>query len=377
MINVLYAFNGVFHKGGTESVILNYYNNIDRERYHIDFLVHGYEEQCIDNETHNYLLSCGSKIYYVTPRGKNYIKCQKEIRKIFKHNHYDIVHTHMDIAGYFVLKDAKKYGVSLCISHAHSTSSSECSSNAVKRIIYKTIHLITKKRLSFVSDVRIACSTEAGNWLYNKKSYIVLNNGVNVEKYSYNQQKRDNIRKKLNIDDEIVIGHVGRFDVVKNHNFIIDVFFEFQSVHPNSKLILVGIGEFMDIIKEKVYNLRIADKVIFLGLRNDVDELMQSFDVFLLPSLYEGLPLVAVEAQASGLPCVISSTVSQEVKLTEFVKFVSLNAPLSDWCKTIEQLYYKSNIRENGSIIVKKSGFDISDVIVRLMKIYDQILPKG
>ena len=191
MVNILYALNDIFHKGGTEAVVLGYYNNIDNTKYHIDFLIHGHEEDCRDNEIHNYILSQGSKLYYVTPRGENFIKNKNEIAKVLKENKYDIVHSHMDAAGYFVLKQAKKLGVPLCISHSHNTANVKISGNIIKNILYSIIHEFSIKRLPTVTDLRIACSTKAGNWLFRGTDFTVLNNAIDIEKFSYNQKIRE------------------------------------------------------------------------------------------------------------------------------------------------------------------------------------------
>ncbi len=378
MKNILYALNGTFHKGGTEAVVLSYYNNIDHTKYHIDFLVHGHEEDCRDNDIHKYLLSCGSRLYYVTPRGENFIKNQREMAKVLRENKYEIVHSHMDAAGYFFLKEAKKAGVPVCVSHSHNTASQNIQSNIIKRTVYKTIHNRSIKKLSEIADVKIACSTEAGNWLFNGTKFAVLNNAIDIEKYTFDLSKREEIRKHLGIKDEITIGHVGRFAVQKNHELLIKIFAEYLNNHKNSKLVLVGTGELFEVVRQKCTSLGIEKNIVFLGTRNDVNELMQAFDIFLLPSLYEGLPVVGIEAQASGLPCVISSSVSPEVKLSENVKLVPLDAPISCWCDTIDALYNKKTDRTKGSDIVRNAGYDIKQVVNQLMKIYeDSLYEKG
>ena len=378
MINILYALNGTFHKGGTEAVVLSYYNNIDRSKYHIDFLLHGHEEDCINNETHNYLLSCGSKIFYVTPRGENYIKNKREIAKIFKENKYVIVHSHMDAAGYFLLKEAKKAGVPLCISHSHNTANKRKKSRNPKDLIYKAIHGMAIKRLPKVTDIRIACSSEAGKWLFNGSKFIVLNNAVDIDKYAYDLSKRKEVRQELGFNDELIIGHVGRFALQKNHEYLIDIFTDLLHRHTDAKLVLVGTGELLNRIKQKVSSLGIEKSVLFLGVRNDVSELMQAFDIFLLPSLHEGLPVAGVEAQAAGLPCVISSSVSPEVKLSDNIRLVSLDSSTSEWCDAVDELYNARVNRELGADIVRKAGIDIKDVIIKLMNIYeDKLQEKG
>ena len=354
--------------GGIEAVVLSYFNNIDHTKYHIDFLLHGHKENCKDNDAHNYLISNGSTIYYVTPRGENPIKNKFEIARILKENKYDIVHSHMDAAGYFFLKQAKKVGVPLCISHSHNTASDKLH-NPFKRIIYKIIHKMCIKKLSNVTDVRIACSMKAGNWLFKGTNFIVLNNAIDINKYSYNEQLREKIRKELNIKNEIVIGHVGRFTLQKNHELLIEIFENLLKIIPEAKLILIGIGELLDTIKHKVNILGIEKNVIFLGSCNNVNELMNAFDVFLLPSLYEGLPVAGIEAQASGLPCIISSTVSTEIKLSENVKLLSLDTPISEWVDTIVK-FSKSNIN-----IYIKNPTSYVNRIFEMSGIY-QIIPK-
>lgn len=291
-----------------------------------------------------------------------------------RENKYDIVHSHMDAAGYFLLKEAKKAGIPVCISHSHNTANKRKNDSNIKDLIYKIIHGYAINRLPKVTDARIACSTEAGNWLFNGSTFTVLNNAIDIKKYAYDSSKREKIRQNLGFKDEMVIGHVGRFAVQKNHEFLIDIFSGLLNRFVDAKLVLVGTGELLNSIKQKVSSLGIEKNVLFLGVRNDVDDLMQGFDVFLLPSLHEGLPVVGIEAQASGLPCVISSTVSSEVKLSDNTRFVSLDAPVSEWCNSIEDVYNRGVDREQGVDIVKNAGFDIKNVIVNLMKIYDDNL---
>lgn len=371
MLNILYALNGVFYKGGTESVVLNYYEHLDHSKYHIDFLLHGHEEDCRDNEVHNYLLSCGSNIYYVTPRGENFKKNKKEIANLLRNNRYDIVHSHMDTAGYFFLKQAKKSGVPLCVSHSHNTSDQIYSYNFLKKLIYQLIYQNARKGLCHVTDVRIACSHEAGDWLYNGADYIVLNNSVDTVKYKYNDMIRKRVRDELGLVDCMVIGHVGRFSPQKNHMRLIEIFAQAHKKHENARLILVGAGNLHDSIVARISDLGLEKHVLLLGVRNDVNELMQAFDIFLLPSLFEGLPVVGVEAQAAGLPCVISTAVSSEVKLTDNVRMISLASSDDEWCDAIDILYNLKIDREDGARNVENAGFGLNGVMDKLMYIYD------
>ena len=189
------------------------------------------------------------------------------------------------------------------------------------------------------ANLQLACSKEAGEWLFGNTQFIVLNNGIDVSKYVFNQNIREEYRKILGFSDELVLGHVGRFSNQKNHNFLIDIFYEIIKINKKSKLILIGTGELENEIKEKVESLSLKEKVIFLGARADVNKIMQAMDVFILPSLFEGLPVVGVEAQASGLPCIISDTVSKDVKITDSVLQISLSLPPEEWGKKLIDFY--------------------------------------
>lgn len=369
MINILYAINGVFNKGGTEAVILNYYNNINKFEYHIDFLVHGYEKNCLNNEIHKDIISKGSKIFYVIPRGENYLRNKNEIQKILQNNHYDIVHSHMDSAGSFLLKEAKKAGIKVRVAHSHNTNNQIDKGNPVKNFAYKKILDYARNSINKYASVKLACSKEAGEWLYGNSDFIVINNSIDTDKFRYNQDVRSRVRKELNISDKTVIGHIGRFSNQKNHMFLIDIFYEYQKLKNNAFLLLVGSGELEGQIKEKAKSLDISDKVLFLGLRNDTNELMQAMDLFLLPSLFEGLPVVGIEAQASGLPCLISETVSSSVKITPTVVFQSLTNSPKEWALNINDLIndYK---RTDTSQLIIDAGYDIKSTIDKLESIY-------
>lgn len=370
MVKILYALNGVFHKGGTETVVLNYYNNINPQMFHIDFLVHGHERDCVDNTIHQYLRSKGSKIFYVTPRGENYFLNIHEIKEILLNNDYDIVHSHMDAAGMFVLRIAKKKGIEVRISHSHNTASSYLGSLTFIQKIHRYILEYARKELCKYANVRIACSKEAGEWLFGDNDFILINNAINVEKYMFNENVRSLYRKKLKLDSKYVVGHVGRFADQKNHTYLMDVFYEIKQKIPSSVLLLVGSGEHENMIRTKVQNLGLSDQVIFLGNRNDVSNLMQAMDIFLLPSLHEGLPMVGVEAQAAGLPCIVSDSVSHELNLTDNIYFKSINESPKLWAEQVEKIMSQDITRSIGAKQVVEAGFDISSIVKTLENIY-------
>jgi|LSQX01.3.fsa_nt_gb glycosyltransferase involved in cell wall biosynthesis len=374
MIKVLYALNGVFNKGGTESVVLNYFNYIDREKFHIDFLVHGYEKDNLNNEAHNYIMSKGSKIFYVTPRGKNYFKNKKEIKKILTENQYDIVHSHMDAAGAFFLKEAKSAGVKVRVAHSHNTNHQINKGNKILDFVYRRILNRAIKGVRRYANRCIACSGEAGQWLFGEESYIVLKNAIDVDKYAFNEQIRLEQRRMYNIDNKFVIGHVGRFSEQKNHKLIIEIFNELQKINNNAVLMLVGSGELEAVTREKVASLGLEEKVLFMGNCSNVNVLMQAMDLFILPSLFEGLPVAAIEAQAAGLPCIISDTISKDVKITDNVYFKSINESPEEWARCIRNTpHLRANTRED----IISSGYDINSLIKRLEGLYQEGLSKN
>lgn len=375
MINVLYALNGVFHKGGTEAVVLNYFNNIDKSEYHIDFLVHGDKAHNIDNETHQYLESCGSKIFYVTPRGENYFANKREMRDVLKKNHYDIVHSHMDAAGAFFLKEANIAKVEVRVAHSHNTNHFINKGNTIKKIAHKLILNQAIKGVRKHGNLFIACSKEAGNWLFGNKEFKVLNNAIDIDKYQYNEQIRMQQRDKYNLTNKKVIGHVGRFNGQKNHIFLVDIFNEIFKQSKDALLMLVGTGELETAVKEKINTLGLQDNTIFMGSRSDVNDLMQAMDVFILPSLFEGLPVVGVEAQATGLPCVVSDTVSKDVKITPNVFFMSLENTPKEWADCILNACNNTN-RLNTREDIVSSGYDSKSVVKKLEKTYSEKLVK-
>ena len=279
--------------GGVESVVMNYYKNIDKNKFQFDFI-------CDDDSTnipYEEIKKMGGKIILIPPYQKVF-KYNKELKKVLRENNYEIVHSHIKTLSVFSLFAAKQAGVPIRIAHSHSTSNKkEWKKNLTKNVLRPFSKL-------FATDY-MCCSELAGRYLFGNKAYknkqvYLLNNAIDLEKFSYNEELRDNKRRELEIDkDTLVIGHIGRFVEQKNHKFLIDIFNEIYKKNNNSVLLLAGQGPLMQEIKEKVSELSLDASVRFLGQRNDANELYQAFDVFLLPSLYEGLPVVGVEAQGS------------------------------------------------------------------------------
>lgn len=343
-------------RGGLETMLMNYYRHIDRNKVQFDFLVHRQERFDYDEE----IETLGGRIYRLprlNPWSNTYIKA---LRKFFReHAEYNIVHSHIDCMSAIPLKAARDAGIPIRIAHSHS-------SNQDKNLKYY-LKLYYKSKISQYATNLFACSEDAGQWMYGEQDFVILPNAIDTKQYIYNVEKRNKVRKEFNLDDVLVIGHVGRFSEVKNHTFLIDIFKEIHNKHKDAKLLLVGDGQKMQDIRGKVQRLQLTDSVIFTGIRSDVADILQAMDIFVLPSLYEGLPVTIIEAQASGLPCIISDKVPIECKKTELVDQIGLNEPASTWAERILEVKVK---REDTSNILIRAGFDIQESAKQLQNFY-------
>ena len=340
--------------GGVESVIMNYYRNFDRKNIKLDFLcnteVVAYEDEIKD---------LGGNIYRICARSKNYKKYKRDINAFFKNNakKYDSIWVNIcSLANIDYLKYAKKYGIKKRIVHCHNSSNMD---SFLRGMLHRFNRLFIKR---FATDFW-SCSDEASSWFYSNSiikgnSYLKVNNAIDVEKFKYNENIRKRKRKELNIEDKYVIGHIGRFHFQKNHEFLVDVFKELLKINNNSVLLLVGDGEDVEKIKNKVKALGLEDKVKFLGIRNDVSELLQAMDLFLFPSLFEGLSVCMLEAEAAGLPIITSETVSKETKMCNDVIFLKLSSP-DKWALECNKFYGKIKERGNRKNTISKHGYSI------------------
>ena len=344
-------------RGGLETMLMNYYRNIDRNKVQFDFLVHRQERFDYDDE----IEALGGIIYRLprlNPWSNTY---KKALRKFFKeHTEYKIVHSHIDCMSAIPLKMAKKAGIPIRIAHGHS--------NNQDRDIKYIIKLHYKGKIARYATSLFACSDEAGKWMFGKQNFLVLPNAIDTKQYIYNAEKRNKVRKELNLDNALVIGHVGRFSEVKNHTFLIDIFNEIYKKNSNAKLLLVGDGHKKQEIREKIMRLQMSDSVILTGIRSDVADVLQAMDVFVLPSLYEGLSIATIEAQASGLPCLISDRVSVECKKTSLVNQIGLNESEMKWAETVLEIAKQERRDTSDEIIC--AGFDIEENARELQDFY-------
>ncbi|MCI8568947.1 MAG: glycosyltransferase family 1 protein [Bacilli bacterium] len=347
--------------GGVEAVVMNYYRHIDHAKIQFDFIC----DSDSTNIPYDEIEKLGGKVILVSPY-QHIISYLKELKVILKEGKYRIVHSHINALSVFPLYAAKKVGVPIRIAHSHSTTNKkEWKKNLLKQILRPF-----SKR--YATDY-ICCSELAGRWLFGDKVYdngevYLLNNAIDLDKFAYDEDVRKAKRKELNIsDDTLVIGHIGRFVAQKNHTFLIDIFNELHKENKNSLLLLAGQGPLIDEIKNKVNDLNLTESVKFLGQRNDVNELYQAFDVFLLPSLYEGLGMVAVEAQCAGNYCICSTEVPSIIKMTDSVEFLSLNDKTNLW---VQKILNCNMIREDHSQEIKEIGYDIKTEAKLLEKKY-------
>lgn len=353
--------------GGTQALLMNIYRNIDRSKVQFDFLVEYTDKEFYDDE----ILSLGGKIYYTNLRkDKNILKFEKYLKRIIKENNYKVIHVHTYSIGYFVLKTAKKCGVPVRIAHSHNNQTIKDGKYIIKLIMQKlyTIH---------ATDL-FACSLEAGQYLFRKKEFKVLNNSINSESFIFNNIYRKEILNefKFSEDDYIVI-HVGRFHEQKNHEFLLKIFLSIKEKKKNSKLLLVGNGPLKYKIEKKIHEYGIEDSVFILGNRSDINKLMMASDIFVFPSLFEGLGIVAVEAQASGTPVVCSNRLPDEVMITPIIKKLSLDDDADLWSETAIELSNSQFKHKDLSSYVLNNNYDVKESAKDMEKFYIKKYDEG
>lgn len=328
--------------GGVETYLMNYYRNIDKSKVQFDF-VSIYEKLCFEDE----IKKMKGKIYHITSMKKNPIKYYYGLKKIIADNNYKIVHINMlSAANILPLLIAKNMKVKNIIAHSHNT-------NTPSGLPRKFLDKLNRKKITKANHYW-ACSKKAGIWLFGEKSVDkieIINNAIDYDKFSFDLDQRNLVRQQLNIQNKFVIGNVARFSYQKNQSFLIDVFHKLQEKINNSILLLIGEGELEQELKNKVDKLGLNDKVIFFGTTNDVGKYLQAMDIFVLPSLFEGLPVTGIEAQASGTYCIFSSNITEETKISDNCKFVDLN--VNDWVNAIEEIYINGYKKESSNMTEK------------------------
>lgn len=353
----------VMNRGGAETMLMNIYRNIDRSKVQFDFLTHRLEEGAYDQE----IQELGGRIFRFPPiRPQRYARYFRELDEIFSHHpEYRIVHSHINENSSFVLRAAKKAGVPVRIAHSHTSN---------LPLDYK-LPFRYYGRFFFRENAThcYACSTEAGKWLFKRyaaqnSGVEILKNGVDYDIFKYDHEVRSKLRREMELEDKFVVGHVGRFDKSKNHAFLLEVFKEIHNVRTDSVLLLAGDGYLRPNILKKIEKLGLTGSVRLLGMRSDVARLLQVMDIFLFPSIFEGLPMALVEAQAAGLECIVSDAVSKESDIgAGLVRFVSLKEPPKAWA---EKALNVSLNRVDSKEALIKSGFDIVHISRSIQDFY-------
>lgn len=349
---------GIMNRGGMETLIMNLYRNINREQFQFDFAVHTDQKGDFDDEIYDK----GGKIYHFPQFRKNPRAYRASWKKFFCEHagEYEVFHFHTNsLANVVALEEAQKAGIPIRIIHSHSTWANK----GRLQWLNNALHRYHQSKLPKLATHLLACSTEAAQWLYGGMSVknlkvALLKNGVDCERFSYDESIRKRARQALGVtDNDILVGHIGKFIPVKNHIFLLDIISVMAKTNRNIRGILVGDGELKKQIVEKANTMGIGDKVQFLGVRSDIPELLMAMDIYIMPSLYEGLPVSVVEVQATGLTALLSDTISKEVKLKDNVYFASLNLPPRIWAENALDLCNKEREIDNNPI--KKAGFDI------------------
>lgn len=356
---------GAMDRGGAETLVMNLYRNMDRDKIQFDFLVNDMDGRDYDEE----IRDLGGRLYQI-PRYNvaNYLNYSKACRSFFNSHPYSIVHGHIGLPASIYLKEASKTGA-FCIAHSHAQNFPISPSELVFRACTHPTR--------YIADYFIACSEQAGIDRYGKSiplsgAFHVLKNGIDLDRAQFNDKSRETIRKQLGIKhDAAVFGHIGRLTSIKNHPFLIDVFHRVTQSLPDAHLLLAGRGEDEDSIRDKVVNLNLQDRVHFLGVRSDIPHILSAIDVFIFPSIKEGLPVAVVEAQSSGARCLISTGVPDLARISEQTVFEPLSSGVEIWAQTAIELY--RNPLESRSTAIsdaKFAGFDIRDSASWLSNLY-------
>lgn len=354
---------GKLVSGGVESVVFNYYRHIDRRKIQFDF----YYDADSTSPPPEDVAAMGTRFIQVPPY-QNLPAYLGGLTRHFKENRYQIVHAHLNTLSVFPLCAAWMAGVPVRVCHNHSTAGK---GETVKNILKYTLRPFAKV---FATDY-CACSYHAGKWLFGKPAMergkvTVFRNAIDLERFQYDPLTREAVRRELELEGKLVLGHVGRFCYQKNHAFLVDIFAEVHRRRPEAVLLLAGNGALMEAVRQKVRELELEHSVRFLGVRTDVERLYQAMDVFVLPSRYEGLGIVSVEAQATGLPCVCSDEVPAEVQLSAGLRFLPLDAPPARWADVVLEAVGQE--RMNAMETIRAAGFDIRRVAGELESFYRQ-----
>ncbi len=349
--------------GGAETFLMKLFRNIDRTQYMMDFCVNR-KDTCFYEEE---IYKLGGKIFEIPSKSDNLKAFKKALFKLVKEEKYEyVLRITSNTVGFMDLKIAKKAGAKVC--SARSSNSSD--GGSLKSLL---VHKLGRLLYGKYVDVKFAPSDLAAKYTFGKKAYEngvakILHNAIDLDVFSYKADGRDRVREEFKINDNtIVVGHMGRFMTQKNHMFLLDIFDEYHKKHKNSVLMLVGKGELEQQIKGKIADKGLTDSVIFTGVRSDVPDVFSAMDVFVMPSLYEGMPNVVIEAQATGLPCIIADTITKEADITGLVSYMSLQTSAKEWAEKVGKSINTERVDTKENFI--KNGYDIRGVADEFIKL--------
>ncbi len=368
MLRILHSVSNM-DRGGIETMLMNYYRNIDRDKIQFDFICNKLKPGDFDEE----IKELGGRIFHSPGLGPwKYPEYMRFMKGILAENpDIKIVHAHNEGMAFYPLSGAKRAGLDVRIAHAHNTRTAKDYKWALK--------VLCKKMLPCTANYLWGCGNAAGIYYFGKEKWErcgrLINNAIPLDSFKFNQNVRDEIRKEYGLSDSLVIGHVGRFSAQKNHLRLIDIFSAVVKKRPDAKLILIGEGELTDSVNTKVGHMGLNENVINLGLLSDVGKMYQAMDVFAMPSLFEGLPVVGIEAQASGLPCIYSDKVSDEAVILPYSKRVSLSAEDDVWADALINNAAGADCRKEGYRFVAGAGYDVKEEAKKLEKLYESMVP--
>lgn len=371
MLKIIHAVS-VMNRAGQETFLMNVYRKLDRNQIQFDFQCSRKMKGDYDEE----IIEMGGKILYLDENEfrlpvLKYLGQILQQYKFFKKNRgYDIyhIHTYHAFDAWLCIVGAKLGGVKHIVLHSHNTNG-----------MHKTLHKVFRILLRYMKIERFCCSQMAGEWMYGKKEMSrgrvsIIKNGVDTDKFKYDIQVRDKERRELELEDQFVVGHIGRFNIQKNHKFLIRVFKEIKEKENHAILLLIGTGELQQEIKDMVIEYQLQDSVQFLGTRKDVAELLNAMDLLVFPSLHEGLSVVAIEAQAAGVPILAADTLTPETKVTECIEFFSLAKTEKEWAE--KALSYKGKGHKYTRSDIQKAGYDICATAEEIVKRYSSMVKK-
>ena len=347
----------VLDRGGAETLVMNLYRHMDRSKIQFDFLVHGDQKGAYEDE----ILALGGRIYHLPLLTLRTLWRYNQALKTFFENHkeYKIVHAHNSELGNFALRQAQRAGVPHRICHAHNAPVGISVKNLIRDVFKAHADLYTTERL--------ACSETAGKWQFGKKTFSVIHNGIDCMNFRYNEENRKKMRQALKLDEKFVLGHVGRFVPQKNHTFLLRIFRAVLGRGKNAVLLLVGDGPLRQKLQAQCKQLGLYSKVLFLGVRDDVPAILSACDVFVFPSLFEGLGIGLIEAQASGLPCFARNNIPPQAAVTDLCSFLSSGDP-EEWAERICSISYTERKKYYQKVF--EAGYDISTSVDKLTDLY-------